>query len=251
MTSDTTLQGMSCALVEDDVALADLWSQVLRAAGLQVSVYADSDDLLADPAGFEHDLFVADHGLPGVSGVDLIRILRRRSQGGVLMATASVEAGVLADALEAGADMVLFKPVTPRELVAALRALRRRCVRADSTPAAWQLNPRTRRLLAPNGRDVELSSTQTRLLEMLAEVGSEPLARDRMLEGLGLEGGPSADGRITSAIYRLRRAVEAGTALALPLQSSFAYGYVFRAPLRLVATAGGHWRTAMPELAAA
>ncbi|MFN6995350.1 MAG: response regulator, partial [Aquincola tertiaricarbonis] len=73
------------ALVDDDVEFSEFLALDMRSRGIDVKVYGDSSDLLADPDGFRFDFYVLDLSLPGVDGVELIRILRRRTPAGVLV----------------------------------------------------------------------------------------------------------------------------------------------------------------------
>ena len=65
------------ALVDDDSEYAEFLAQYLREQGASVSTYADSSDLLAELGPRDHDFYVLDLMLPGVDGLELIKILRR------------------------------------------------------------------------------------------------------------------------------------------------------------------------------
>jgi two-component system, OmpR family, response regulator len=67
------------ALVDDDAEFTEYLAQYLQARGVEVSVFADSNDLLAHDTPYGYGFYVLDLMLPGIDGVDLIKLLRRRS----------------------------------------------------------------------------------------------------------------------------------------------------------------------------
>ena len=100
------------ALVDDDPEYSEFLAQHLRNQGVQVQVYSDSSDLLADIEPYRFDFYVLDLMLPGVNGTELLRILRKRTQAGVLIVSGRLGPEVFAEVINAGADMYLTKPVT-------------------------------------------------------------------------------------------------------------------------------------------
>jgi two-component system, OmpR family, response regulator len=111
------------ALIDDDPAYADFLARHLREKGVEVTVFDDSNDLLASPGAYEHGFYVLDLGLPGVDGLEVLKILRKRTQAGVLVVTARVGEEVLKDVLTAGADMHLTKPVPFDQVVLVVACL--------------------------------------------------------------------------------------------------------------------------------
>jgi two-component system, OmpR family, response regulator len=67
------------ALIDDDAEYTERLSHALQQRGCEVEVFPDSNDLLADADAFAYDFYVLDLMLPGIDGVDLIKVLRRRS----------------------------------------------------------------------------------------------------------------------------------------------------------------------------
>jgi two-component system response regulator QseB len=158
-------------VVEDDAELAELLERLLAGAGYDVRVARDGQAGLHAALTVEVDLLVVDRGLPGVEGVELVRKLRRRGiTAPILMLTAY---GALADrvaGLDAGAEDYLVKPFEVDELLARLRALRRRH-RADAQVLPLgdgELDLELRLVRRPGGGEVELSGREAALLRTLA-----------------------------------------------------------------------------------
>ena len=221
------------ALVDDDAEYTEFLSQHLRDKGMAVDVFADSHDLMAldDPYGY--DFYVVDLMLPGIDGVNLIKLLRRRTNAGVLVVSGRLAAEVFREVVTAGADMYLVKPVQFEQVEIAIEAVQRRAAASGAAQeTAWTLDRRSRQLVAPDGARVELSDADRALLECFAEANGEVVTREALRRGLGKADDESGDG-LNATIYRLRRRIERATPSVVPLQSRSRVGYVFRAPLKV------------------
>lgn len=218
-------------LVDDDPEYVEFLSAFLRERGINVRVFTDSSDLLADPAAYESEFYIVDLMLPGVDGVELIRILRKRSDAGVLVVSGRLGSGVFADVVNAGADMYLVKPVTFEQVELAVRAVHRRIVTTAKTATAWKLDAGRSTLTAPDGQAIELSATDVALMECFLEAAGAVVSREELGRRLGLDAGGEGGNNLHATIYRLRRRIERVTPMAVPLQSQQRVGYLFRAPL--------------------
>jgi len=113
-------------LVEDDRTLCDATSIGLNRRGYAVSGFVDP---AAARAAFEHDpavwdLVITDQHMPGLSGVELSRIVKeRRRELPVILWSRAPPDSLAATAAAAGADRILYKPVEPCELIGAIRTL--------------------------------------------------------------------------------------------------------------------------------
>ncbi len=220
------------ALVDDDADYTEFLSQYLRGKDIAVDVFADSHDLLAldDPYGF--DFYVIDLMLPGIDGVNLIKLLRRRTNAGVLVVSGRLAAEVFREVVTAGADMYLVKPVQFEQVEIAIEAVQRRAAGAAATQeTAWTLDRRAGQLVAPDGARVELSEADRALLECFVQASGEVVTREALLRSLGKSEDDPGEG-LNATIYRLRRRIERATPSVVPLQSRSRVGYVFRAPLK-------------------
>jgi two-component system, OmpR family, response regulator len=218
------------ALVDDDATFSEYLMPYLAGRGVAVQWFADSDDLLCHPEPFGFDFYVVDLMLPGIDGLSLIRLLRRRSDAGVLVVSGKLADDVFDQVMLAGADMHLAKPVTFEQVALAVAAVYRRSGGKRLTQAPWRLDESARRLLAPDGAVIELSPTDASVLACLLEADGATVARDTLARRLGLS--VSEDPNLLHAtIYRLRRRIERATPGLVPLQSKSRVGYLFRAPL--------------------
>lgn len=219
------------ALVDDDREYSEFLAQHLQSCGVDVRIYSDSSDLLADPMAYQPEFYVVDLMLPGVDGVELIRILRKRTDAGVLVVSGRLGASVFADVINAGADMYLVKPVTFEQVELAVRAVHRRIMTTAKTLTAWKLDSARSTLTAPDGQAIELSATDLSLMERFLEAAGAVVSREDLAMRLGLAVGSESSNNLHATIYRLRRRIERVTPLAVPLQSQQRVGYAFKAPL--------------------
>ena len=222
---------VTLALVDDDTEYCEFLAQHLRAQGVEVQAYSDSSDLLADMAPYRFDFYVLDLMLPGVDGAELIRILRKRTQAGVLIVSGRLGPEVFAEVINAGADMYLTKPVTFEQVELAIRAVHRRIMTTAKTATAWKLDKRRSVLTAPDGQTVELSPTDLILMDCFLKAQGATVTREQIRELLEGTSAAESDNSLHATIYRLRRRIERVTPLAVPLQSQQKVGYQFRAPL--------------------
>ena len=113
-------------IIDDDEELCELLRDYLGPEGFQVEAVHHSSKGIERALSGAHDFVVLDVMLPGVSGFEVLRAVRRSSDIPVLMLTARGEDVDRIVGLEMGADDYLPKPVNPRELVARIRAVQRR-----------------------------------------------------------------------------------------------------------------------------
>ena len=222
------------ALVDDDIEFSEYLSQYLRALGSRVQTFPDSNDLLAHSAPYDYGFYVVDLMLPGVDGVDLIKVLRRRSDVGVLVVSGRLAPDVFKQVISAGADMYLAKPVNFEQVALAIGAVQRRAKMSNPTAATWKLDRRARQLVAPDGARVDLSDTDLAVMDCLVEAKGAVVSREVLRARLGHAPTDDTPDGINATIYRLRRRIERATPAIVPLQSKSRVGYVFRAPLNSI-----------------
>lgn len=228
----------SLALIDDDKEYAEFLAQYLQEQGVRVDVFSDSNDLLvhADPYGYQ--FYLVDLMLPGIDGVDLIKLLRRRTTAGLVVVSGRLAPEVFKDVISAGADMYLTKPVQFEQVALAIKAVNRRISGNGQVQAEWRLERRTGQLVAPDGARVDLSDIDQTLMECFVEAHGEVVSRDTLRQRISKPDAKADDQDTTdglnATIYRLRRRIERATPLLVPLQSKSRVGYVFRAPLTAV-----------------
>lgn len=223
----------SLALVEDDAAYAEYLTQYLVQQGIFVRRYADSNDLLADRAPYDYGFYLLDLSLPGVDGVELIRILRKRSAVGIVVVSGRRDTDVFERVMEAGADMYLAKPIRFEQVMLAIQAVQRRVSPAQSQGLApcWKLDSQHGELLAPDGVRIGLSGSDLAVMECLLEAEGGVVSKNMLNQRLGRPQTDGPDNGLNATIYRLRRRIEQATPAHVPLHSQSRVGYQFRAPL--------------------
>lgn len=219
------------ALIDDDHDYAQALSSHLQALGVRVEFFGDSNELLAHRDAFGFAFYVVDLMLPGVDGIALIDILRRRTNASVLVVSGRVATEAFEHAVNAGADMYLSKPVQLEQVVIAVKAVHRRAAASDAAQTAWRLDRSAGQLIAPDGARVELSAADVVVMECFLEANGDVVRRESLRQRLGRPEDTSADG-VSGTVFRLRRRIERATPVTVPLQTKSGVGYVFRAVLK-------------------
>ena len=206
----------SILLVEDEEPVAKGVSYALDAEGWRVTWAPDAPTALERIAASAPDLAILDVRLPGMSGFELCRELRRTHTFPVLFLTARDEEIDRVVGLELGADDYLTKPFAVRELVARVRALLRRAY-GDYAPSA---SPSTivrgaltidveRRRVVRAGRPIELTATEFEILRELARQPGRVFSREALLRAVRSDAGWLGDETtITVHIRHLREKLE-------------------------------------------
>ncbi|MDF3048593.1 MAG: two component transcriptional regulator, winged helix family [Pseudonocardia sp.] len=119
-------------VVDDDPALAEMLTIVLRGEGFDTAVVGDGTRALPAVRDLRPDVVLLDLMLPGMNGIDVCRAIRTESGVPIVMLTAKSDTVDIVLGLESGADDYVVKPFKPKELVARIRA---RVRRVEAEPA--------------------------------------------------------------------------------------------------------------------
>jgi DNA-binding response OmpR family regulator len=199
-------------VVEDDARIRVALGMALEEEGHQVVEAGSAEEALdlfrRDPA----DVVLVDVVLPGMSGLDLCRELRKTSDAPIVMVTARTDTHDVVAGLEAGADDYVTKPFVVKELAARIRSALRRARRPDAAPGRLVFGDLE---IRPDAGEVrvagdlaQLTKTEFRLLCELATHSGLVLSREQLLErvwGYDYFG----DGRLVDAhVRRLRTKIE-------------------------------------------
>lgn len=203
-------------LIEDDVRLAGMVADYLRAAGLVASHAATGAAGLAELQRGSFDLVLLDLMLPDGDGLDVFRRIRNlrgeSSNTPVIMLTARGDPLDKVIGLEIGAEDYIAKPFEPRELLARVRVvLRRGREKIEPRTPAMRFGrleiDRESRAVRVDGAEKQLTSRQFDLLVSMAERAGRVLSREQLAELVGGEAqayDPSLDRSIDVHIARLR-----------------------------------------------
>lgn len=203
-------------LVDDDAKLRRLLVKFLQEYGFRFREFPEGSAVAAAIAADQPDAVILDIMLPGESGLEILRRIRRESAVPVIMLTAKGADEDRILGLELGSDDYLPKPFNPRELLARLNAVLRRAsaVRetgersADIIEAAGLVLYRSRRTVSSGGSEAALSGTEFKLLEALMSRPNMILTRDELLNhARGKDFGPY-DRSIDVHIGKLRTKIE-------------------------------------------
>jgi two-component system OmpR family response regulator len=201
---------MRILLVEDDRVLADALSRALVQSAHAVDVVSTGEEADHALAPGTYDLAILDIGLPGLSGLDVLKRLRgRKSTMPVLMLTAFDTLADRVRGLDLGADDYLAKPFDLPELEARVRALLRRSTQStpDLEHGLLRFDTVGRRVFHDK-RPVELSPRELALLELLLMRAGRVVSKEHMVNHLYGWGEEVGDNAIEVNVYRLRKKLE-------------------------------------------
>ena len=219
-------------IVEDEEAIRDMLGYALMKAGFHCEAAADSEAARSTLKSGRPDLILLDWMLPGMSGIDYARRLKSAPETReipIIMLTAKGEEADKVRGLEIGADDYITKPFSTGELVARVRAVLRRYVKAEPSAlieiAGLTLDPETYRVTA-NGQDIEISPTEFKLLRFFIGHPERVYSRSRLLDQVWGENVYVEERTVDVHIRRLRKTL-APFGLHRYIQTVRSVGYRF------------------------
>ncbi|MCR4440019.1 MAG: response regulator [bacterium] len=174
-------------ILEDDPDIAEILRHNLAQEWFDVEVFANGDDGLAAIEERPPDLVLLDLMLPGRSGWEIARYLRRGEETAtlpIIMITARSEEADILQGLEQGADDYITKPFRPREVVARVKAVLRRHRQGEDELFMWQgleVNFSRHRVTGA-GKEIVLTAKEFLLLRALIAAKGRVLSRQQLLD---------------------------------------------------------------------
>lgn len=220
---------MRILVIEDELHLQNQIRQQLEAAGYLVDTCNNGAEGLFFATEYRLDAAIVDIGLPGQSGLEVIKALRHcGSLLPILILTARSSWQDKVEGLETGADDYLTKPFQMEELQARLKALLRRANGISQTllecgPLVMDM---TAQQVAVNGVSVELTAFEYRLLEELVRHRGEVLSKDMLADALYPHDEDRDSNVLEVMIGRLRRKLDPDGTLK-PIETMRGRGYRF------------------------
>jgi two-component system, OmpR family, phosphate regulon response regulator OmpR len=214
-------------LVDDDQKIRDLLSRYLNENGFRVTPAADAASARAALRGLSFDIILLDVMMPGESGLDLARDLKKTRPIPICMLTARCESDHRIEGLEAGVDDYIPKPFEPRELLLRLRnILRRGDPSSTGSREEIRMGPFTfhvgRGELKRDDVSVKLTEREREMLRQFAQRRGLPIQRHE----LASEGETGSERAVDVQINRLRRKIESDPANPVYLQTVRGKGYI-------------------------
>lgn len=219
-------------IVEDDETVSGVLSLYLERDGFEVDVIADGHEALASLAASPPDLVILDIMLPGVSGFEICRAVRKQGDVPVIVLSARTDEADRVMGLELGADDYIAKPFSNREVGARVRAVLRRSeaheVAADAFPLrAGELVLDTAAHEATvSGVPVHLTAREFELLAFFMRHPGRAFTREELLEHVwGYRFGGTAT--VTVHVQRLREKIERDPGAPALVVTVWGAGYRF------------------------
>jgi DNA-binding response OmpR family regulator len=218
---------MHILLVEDEPEMAGLLTRGLEEESYQVSIARDGRAALELSSSQAFDVILLDVMLPTVDGLEVARQLRsREEETPVLMLTARDALGDIVKGLDAGADDYLTKPFSFVELLARMRALvRRQQFRRKNVLEVHDLVlDLTSHRSFRAGKEIHLSLTEFRLMELLARNAERIVSRHEILLNVWGPGREVSENTLDAFVRLLRKKVDEDAELKL-IQTHRGFGY--------------------------
>ncbi len=199
-------------VVDDEKKIVDIVKAYLERERYQVTVAYDGEEALDMAREQLPDLLVLDLMLPGISGWDVCRILRKESDIPIIMLTARDEVTDKIVGLELGADDYVTKPFDPKELVSRVKSVLRRSQGSATYSTLLKVGELSidveKRLARVAGESIELTSTEFDLLKIMAQHPGRVYNRMKLLDEIQGDSYEGYERTIDSHIKNLRKKIE-------------------------------------------
>ncbi len=221
-------------VVEDEPLAADIVCRYLIRAGFETIAESDGNAALARASSWRPDLVLLDVMLPGLDGLEVLRLLRHDGAAHVpvILLTAKGEEADRVHGLQLGADDYVVKPYSPPELVARVEAVLRRVLPLHGEPepplrfGEIEVHPDARRVLVA-GEELALTQREFDLLLFLARNPARVFTREQLMDQVWRFTYYSDTSTVTVHIRRLRAKIERDPARPRHIETVWGVGYRF------------------------
>lgn len=216
-------------VVDDELKIRNLIKAYLDKEGYSVEVFDTGDSALEAFRIFEPDMMIIDVMMPGLNGFDLCKEVRKTSQVPIIIVSAKDEELDRILGLELGSDDYLSKPFSPRELVIRVKNIFRRLqpkaqVEQVSKSLGNTIVDESSRSVKVNMKDLEFTSKEFELMNMLMKYKSQALSRDQILDLVWGYEYVGESRLVDDVIKRVRKKLKTA-ASDIDIQTVWGYGY--------------------------
>ncbi|NMA18131.1 MAG: response regulator transcription factor [Clostridiaceae bacterium] len=226
-------------VVDDDLHISELLKLYFEKDGFEVTSCYTGDAVISTVRSFQPDIIILDLMLPGMSGFDVMRALRRISNVPVIMLTARGDTLDKVVGLELGADDYILKPFEPKELLARVKAVLRRVNEHDTlrhdkdhlsddvVELPGLVVDRSRYTARIGGEEIDMPPKELELLFFLASHPNRVFTRDQILEhiwGIDFYGEPRT---VDVHIKRIREKLDMIDHPLWQIKTVWSIGYKF------------------------
>ncbi len=219
-------------VVDDEADILELVSYNLSKEGFAVSSAADGQEALSKVRKEKFDLLILDLMLPGMSGMEICRVLRNDPNTRdlpIIMLTAKGEEVDRVLGLEMGADDYITKPFSPRELSARIRAVLRRTSQKLQEAKVLRIGDliidTEKFMITKKNIQLDLSATEFRLLLYLVERRGKVFSRDQLLDAVWKDEAFVEPRTVDVHIRRLRTQIEDNPSEPVYVKTKRGIGY--------------------------
>lgn len=229
--------GEKVLIVDDDNKLRKLLSEYLEGYGYQIRTLSDGTGVMKIMKEDPPDIVILDVMMPKKNGLEVLQEIRQESRVPVIMLTAKGEDTDRIVGLEMGADDYLPKPFNPRELLARIKAVIRRIApdergeaekdKSSQIRAGGLVLNKAKQTIVVEGSELELSSTEYKILKALMERANTVLSRDQLMNFARGRDFMAFDRSIDVHISKLRAKVETDPSSPKRIKTIWGTGYMF------------------------
>jgi two-component system, OmpR family, KDP operon response regulator KdpE len=227
------MNGASILVVDDEPQIRRVLRTTLSFRGYEITEAATGEEAVELARKLKPDLILLDVNLPGISGIETCREIRRGSETPIIMLTVRNAERDKVVALDAGADDYVTKPFGIEELLARVRASLRRHTAAEAVPAFqskdFTVDFESRRVTV-GGEEVHLAPKEFEVLRELIANQGKPVSHRRLLQAVwGPEYGEETE-NLRVVINQLRKKIEKDHSQPKYILTEPWVGYRFQAP---------------------
>ncbi len=232
-----TSMGNKVLIIDDDEKLRKLLKEYLEGNGFKVLTLADGSDVKKTLQKESPEMVILDIMLPGKDGLEVLKEIRMDDPVPVIMLTAKGDQTDRIVGLELGADDYLPKPFNPRELLARMKAVLRRAVPEDRDKVKKKEDPllkaggvtlnKAKQTIFVEGKELELSLTEYKILEVLMRHPNVVFSRDQLMNLARGRDFMAFDRSIDVHISKLRAKLEPDPRSPMRIKTVWGTGYMF------------------------